>query len=117
MISPTVLILFAVAFSYLVRSKLRESKLPPGPRRLPLIGNLLDAPGGAPWVTWTKLLRKYGPLVSLNLAGTDIILIGDHKIAKELLDKRGNIYSDRPHSVSLLLSAVAAPLSELTSAD
>lgn len=101
MISPTIILVLVVAFWYFVRSKIRESKLPPGPCRLPLVGNLLDAPGGAPWITWNKLLRKYGPLVSLNLAGTEVILIGEHKIAKELLDKRGNIYSDRPHSVSL----------------
>ena len=33
---------------------------PPGPRSLPLIGNLFDVPKEFSWLTYTRLSRKYG---------------------------------------------------------
>lgn len=77
----------------------RRAKLPPGPPRLPFIGNLHQAPKSAPWLTFQKWLQQYGPLVSAQFGGTTLILIGDYNIAKDLLDKRGNIYSARPRMV------------------
>ena len=38
-----------------------ESNLPPGPKRLPLLGNVLDIPRGVPvWQTFTSMARKFG---------------------------------------------------------
>jgi len=33
---------------------------PPGPRPLPLIGNLIDIPREFSWLTYTQLSKKYG---------------------------------------------------------
>ena len=33
---------------------------PPGPRRLPLIGNLLDIPSVTPWVTFVEWGKRWG---------------------------------------------------------
>ena len=33
---------------------------PPGPRPLPLIGNLLDIPKEFPWLTFTRLSEEHG---------------------------------------------------------
>jgi hypothetical protein len=33
---------------------------PPGPRPLPLIGNLLDIPKEFPWLTFTRLSKEHG---------------------------------------------------------
>lgn len=74
----------------------RLAKLPPGPPRLPIIGNLHQAPKSAPWLTFQKWIQEYGPLVSVDFGGTIVILIGDFEIAKELLDRRSGIYSARP---------------------
>ena len=98
---PYIIVLSVVVLllGYLVRKYQRSAKFPPGPRRLPIIGNLLEAPDSAPWVSFTKWVKEYGPLVSLDFGGTNIILLGNHEVARDLLDKRGDIYSDRPHSV------------------
>jgi hypothetical protein len=34
--------------------------LPPGPRRLPILGNLLNRPKNNPWLTLTKWAEEYG---------------------------------------------------------
>ncbi|KAF2199340.1 putative O-methylsterigmatocystin oxidoreductase [Delitschia confertaspora ATCC 74209] len=97
--SSAVILAVVLLLGYFIRNKIRSSKFPPGPRRLPVIGNLLEAPEGAPWIKFNEWIQQYGPLVSLDFGGTNIILIGTHEVAKDLLDKRGNIYSDRPHSI------------------
>ncbi|PVH96094.1 cytochrome P450 [Periconia macrospinosa] len=83
---------------YAVRRR-RRSKLPPGPPRLPLLGNLLQAPKASPWILFQKWAQEYGPLVSVDFGGTIVILISDYDIAKELLDKRASTYSARPRMV------------------
>lgn len=101
MFSPTTIITSVVLAALLMWfCKQKNPRLPPGPPRLPLIGNLHQAPTEAVWVTYQKWIDQYGPLVHLNLGGTSVILIGDHEIAKELLDKKANTYSSRPRMVS-----------------
>ncbi|KAJ4300927.1 hypothetical protein N0V90_003016 [Kalmusia sp. IMI 367209] len=95
-------ILFAstfIFFLYILYRRRVRSKLPPGPPRLPIIGNLHQAPKSSPWLTFQKWIQEYGPLVSADFGGTTVILIGDYDIAKDLLDKRGTIYSARPRLV------------------
>lgn len=89
----------AVWTLYYLNKKRRQAKFPPGPARLPLIGNLHQAPADAPWVTFDKWIQQYGPLVSADFGGTTVILIGDFETARDLLDKRANIYSSRPRMV------------------
>jgi hypothetical protein len=83
---------------YVAAHRIWRAKLPPGPPGLPLIGNLHQAPEGAPWLTFTKWVIQYGNLVSVNLGAT-IIIVGDYETAKDLLDKRRNVYSSRPRLV------------------
>ncbi|RHZ60691.1 cytochrome P450 [Aspergillus thermomutatus] len=77
----------------------RGRKLPPGPRGLPLIGNIHQAPQDHPWRVYDQWSKKYGPLMSAQFGRQTMILIADAKIARELLDKRGSVYSDRPRMV------------------
>ena len=40
--------------------------LPPGPRRLPLIGNMLDIPREQPWLGYKKLSQQYGESLAVS---------------------------------------------------
>lgn len=99
-LSPIVLFIISLlATVYFWARRQKHSKLPPGPPRLPIIGNLHQAPKEAVWITYQKWVERYGPLVYLNFGGTDVLLIGDHEVAKDLLDKKANVYSSRPRMV------------------
>ncbi|KAJ8079621.1 hypothetical protein PM082_011208 [Marasmius tenuissimus] len=76
--------------------------LPPGPRRLPLIGNLLQLPTSYEWETYHRWCKELDTdILCLDAAGVTIIVLDSLKAAEELIEKRSIIYSSRPHSVML----------------
>ncbi|KAG2147549.1 cytochrome P450 [Suillus clintonianus] len=70
--------------------------LPPGPKPLPVVGNVLGIKIDEPWVTYTHWGATYGELVYSRLLNQEIILINTEEVARDLLERRSNNYSDRP---------------------
>ncbi|RPD52912.1 cytochrome P450 [Lentinus tigrinus ALCF2SS1-7] len=98
-----VLVLFAFALAVLLwRRQVSCSRLnlplPPGPRRLPIIGNLLDVPTQDLEVHFRDMNEQYGDVAYLDAFGQPMIILGTHEAAIELLDKRASNYSDRKFS-------------------
>ncbi|KAE9401820.1 cytochrome P450 [Gymnopus androsaceus JB14] len=75
-----------------------QKHLPPGPRGLPILGNVLQL-GAASWLTFDKWKYEYGPIVYLNMAGQHIVVLNTKVAATELLERRSAMYSDRPRSI------------------
>ncbi|KAI0301751.1 cytochrome P450 [Multifurca ochricompacta] len=80
-----------------IHSRRRRGGLsyPPGPRPLPIIGNIRDIPQEFSWLAYTKLSKTYGPILSFHVFGQVIVVLNNLKSVKDLLEKRGDIYSDR----------------------
>ncbi|KAH9970769.1 cytochrome P450 [Russula compacta] len=74
----------------------RRLPYPPGPQPLPVVGNLLHIPKQYSWHAYTEFSKRYGDVVSLQVFGTVIVVLNSVKATKDLLEKRGEIYSDRP---------------------
>jgi hypothetical protein len=72
------------------------SPLPPGPKPLPLLGNLFDMPTSREYETYAQWGRKYGDVVHVHALGRHFIILNSIEAANELLDQRSAIYSDRP---------------------
>ncbi|KAI6099768.1 cytochrome P450 [Pisolithus sp. B1] len=87
----------ALFYAYRIRTLRSELPLPPGPRGLPLIGNVFDMNIAEPWLTYEEWGKQYGDIVHAKLLGKDLIILNDERIACALLEKRSTIYSDRPH--------------------
>ncbi|KAF8904752.1 hypothetical protein CPB84DRAFT_654879 [Gymnopilus junonius] len=83
----------------LFNSYRRSRALPPGPRGLPILGNVLQAPTQMPWFKFAEWGQQYGPIFSLNMAGQTVIVLSTFKAAGDLLDRRSNLYSDRPRLI------------------
>ncbi|KAE8140134.1 cytochrome P450 [Aspergillus pseudotamarii] len=83
------------------KSKAPRAPLPPGPKGLPIIGNVgSDLPrGGKDWEHWLKHKDLYGPISSVTTAGHTHIILNDANVATELLEKRSARYSSRPRMV------------------
>ncbi|KAM5376056.1 hypothetical protein ACJA88_007167 [Fusarium oxysporum] len=81
-----------------IRNGSKRPPLPPGPKGLPLLGNLshLPPPGVFEAHHWLKFKDLYGPISSITVMGQTIIIINNWKFASQLLDKRSAKHSSRP---------------------
>lgn len=75
----------------------KPSKLPPGPRGLPVVGNIHQISRRYSWKQFQEWHKIYGPVIYLRLGQLTFILLGNHEVTKDLLDRRSGIYSSRPH--------------------
>lgn len=87
-----------VALSYRILTLGRRPKdLPPGPPTIPFFGNLHLMPQEKAWHQFKKWADEYGPIYSLMLGpSTVMIVLSSDEAVKELLDKRSGNYSSRP---------------------
>ncbi|KAI9438791.1 cytochrome P450 [Lactarius indigo] len=74
--------------------------LPPGPKGLPFIGDVIHA-ADEDWLASPQRRVDYGELMYLSVFGQGIIVLNSQRVAVDLLEKRSNIYSDRPRFISL----------------
>ncbi|CAK9323587.1 unnamed protein product, partial [Citrullus colocynthis] len=89
---------FCLAFFFFIwklKSKPRTtSKLPPGPKPLPLIGNLLDL-GDKPHKSLTAMAKVHGPIMSLKLGRVTTVVVSSSAMAKEVLQTNDQFLCNR----------------------
>ncbi|KAG6840481.1 hypothetical protein C0991_006424 [Blastosporella zonata] len=88
----------------------RMRSRPPGPLGYPIIGNVFDLEDSKDGESIAALGKKYGDVVYMEVFGTPFAMLNS-QAAMDLLDKRGQLYSDRPH---LPMAADFSGMADLT---
>nr|GMC51381.1 cytochrome P450 CYP736A12-like [Ipomoea batatas] len=89
------ILLCFIARRWTPASSKTHKKLPPGPRGLPIIGNL-HMLGNTPHRALNNLSKKYGPIMFLKLGNIPMVVISSPSAAELILKTHDNIFSDRP---------------------
>ncbi|KAG2008668.1 cytochrome P450 [Coprinopsis cinerea AmutBmut pab1-1] len=80
------------------RRRRRNLPLPPGPKGLPILGNLLQIPFEYPWKMYAEWKKQYGDIIYLEALGQKILVLNSLETIEALLVKRAANYSDRSWS-------------------
>ncbi|XP_059828974.1 cytochrome P450 2D20-like [Hypanus sabinus] len=86
---------FCLVFDFMKRRK-TCGNYPPGPRGLPFVGNILQVDLSNPHLSFAKLWKKYGDVVSLEFGWTNLVVLSGYKTLKEALVKKSEDFADRP---------------------
>ncbi|PHH63842.1 hypothetical protein CDD81_5399 [Ophiocordyceps australis] len=84
---------------YYFRREKRRFNLPPGPSMTALLGYLGQKDHKHAWKQFEEWHKKHGPLITVKIGQLTVIVLGSHKVAKDLLSNRSPIYSSRPRLV------------------
>lgn len=111
----TILSLLCVGFVYLRKYSLHQKlsvallcvsitgtnivSRPPGPAASWIYGNKRQLPSSKPWKKFKEWTDLYGSVITFWNGQRPTVVIGDPKVANDLLDKRSAIYSSRPRFV------------------
>ncbi|KAI3840345.1 hypothetical protein MKX03_005841, partial [Papaver bracteatum] len=102
-VSVVVVVLITCVYVVNVKSQRRNGRelgLPPGPRGLPLIGNLLSLEPNL-HVYLEKLSKIYGPIIKLQLGRKCVIVVSSSSLAKEILRDQDVNFAGRDRPVAL----------------
>ncbi|KAL3825586.1 hypothetical protein ACJIZ3_021615 [Penstemon smallii] len=113
-----VLLLLPIVLLIIFSSFRKErSRKPPGPRGLPVIGNLHQLKEPLHEYFW-RLSKKYGPLFYMKLGSRPVLVANSSRMAQEILKIQDIIFCSRPAILSFrkisyeLLDIALSPYSE-----
>jgi len=81
-----------------ILNKRTHHRLPPGPKPLPIVGNIFDLPpkGVPEFQHWFKHKDTYGPISSITLMGLHLVIFHDKEAAHAIMGKKAQKTSARP---------------------
>ncbi|KZV60973.1 cytochrome P450 [Peniophora sp. CONT] len=96
-LSSILLVCSVVTGVLFLRTSTTRRRLPPAPKALPFLGNLLDLASADVHVKARDWSREFDEdIISLNVMGNTMIILNSAQAASDLFEKRGAFYSDRP---------------------
>ncbi|XP_032537401.1 cytochrome P450 2K6-like [Chiroxiphia lanceolata] len=93
-------LVFILAFLYILKIAgfwdNQRKNFPPGPRALPIIGNLHLFDLKRPYRTYVQLSKEYGPVFSVQMGHRKVVVISGYETVKEALVNQADAFAERP---------------------
>ncbi|WRX18939.1 Cytochrome P450 - like 10 [Theobroma cacao] len=95
----SIFLLILLQFLLKGKSSKRNRNLPPGPPKLPIIGNLHQL-GSMPHLSLRRLAEKFGPIMYLQLGEVPTVVVSSARMAKEVMKTHDLALASRPQIFS-----------------
>ncbi|XP_058752159.1 cytochrome P450 83B1-like [Vicia villosa] len=89
-------LIFPLLWFFLKCRRIIKAPHPPGPRGLPIVGNLHQLDNSILYLQFSQLSKIYGPIFSLKLGLRQAIVVSSAEIAKEIFKNNDLVFSNRP---------------------
>ncbi|KDP42337.1 hypothetical protein JCGZ_02810 [Jatropha curcas] len=73
-----------------------DSNPPPGPWKLPFLGNILQLAGDTFHRRLTELAKTHGPVMSINVGQIPYVVVSSPETAKEVMKIQDPVFADHP---------------------
>ncbi|KAJ6830552.1 cytochrome P450 71A1-like isoform X1 [Iris pallida] len=84
-----------VLFKKILQKEKRKLNLPPGPKPIPIVGNLHQLGGIFPQTAY-RLSKIYGPIIYMRMGQIPAILVHTTELAKEIMHNQDLVFCSRP---------------------
>jgi len=93
------LLIAAAGVLWLLVGRTNCVKLPPGPKGIPIFGNLFQKPSKLLFVKLHEWSKEHGPIFSYNVVGQTVVVVAGAKEAGDVLDRLSAKTSNRPNMI------------------
>ncbi|KAF5897978.1 cytochrome P450 2F2-like [Clarias magur] len=99
MLGSWILVVFCVCLLFLFIRIQRPKNFPPGPRPIPIFGNLFHFNIKNPLKDFEKLAKQYGNIYSLYIGTKPAVVLNGLQAVREALVNKSADFSDRPQTL------------------
>ncbi|XP_066451859.1 cytochrome P450 2F2-like [Eleutherodactylus coqui] len=96
LLSIVVILFLFNAFSKQKNGKYQN--FPPGPKPLPILGNILMLDMSTPYKTFIQLSKEYGTIFGVHMGMTKMVILCGYDTIKDALINHAEVFSERPHN-------------------
>ncbi|XP_068136098.1 cytochrome P450 2K1-like isoform X2 [Hyperolius riggenbachi] len=94
----SIIVILFLAYVYSNQNRGKYKNFPPGPRPLPIIGNLHQIDMNKPHKTFIELSKTYGTVIGFRIGPERTVVLCGIETVKEALIDRAEEFSDRPRT-------------------
>ncbi|XP_018428473.1 PREDICTED: cytochrome P450 2C50-like, partial [Nanorana parkeri] len=92
----SVVVILFLANVYNKQKKHKDKNLPPGPKPLPIIGNLHMLDMKQPYKTFLEMSKTYGTVLTIHLGMGKVIILCGYETVRDALLTQGDEFANRP---------------------
>ncbi|XP_075197734.1 uncharacterized protein LOC142297393 [Anomaloglossus baeobatrachus] len=93
-----IIVILFLASAFKNQKQGNYKNFPPGPKPLPIIGNVLMMDMSKPYKTFMELSKTYGPVFSVQIGMKKTVVLCGYEAVKDALINHADVFSDRPHA-------------------